>query len=592
MKVKSIVKQFATNNIKLVFSVIITFFFNIVFSIAIPICVGLLFSRFKILDSSMDNFTTLANQTTRAALDQQNFYMILTVVILSVSVVGAVVFKYLRVHACDSFGDKLTNELKETIYGTILKSDLNEVLSHDNKELKSIIDEDCRRIGHQYFGSHLFKLLYYTLLSFISLIAAFAFDPKVGSVCIVSIPVLYFVSSAIEKHKNKVIASYDELQNKENECLDYTLENVKSIKIRNGIASEENNYRNISQNVEKNLRKVDTFTNQAISMPYIASYAIAIIIILSIAAYTYFYNDAMSYGIIVGSVATVSLFYYSLRNCIPPFLDKQHIEQTYEKLDNLLSMKLENRSESINSFEEIYGLKFSNVSYESKKKNVQDVFNVDFEVKKGERLAILGLGNCGKTTIADLCIKINRPTSGSITINNCDLMKVNTYYLRDIVTYVPQDINPLDGTIENNIIYPFKLDEYKYNEALNKCYLKELLLSLPDRDQENINHPNLTEADHQKIVLANAIYKDSPIIILDDATSKLDNQSENKIIDEFLKLKNKILIVATSKIAIANKCDKILLLSNGKVLEYGKTDELLENKRSVYYKMTKNVVNK
>ena len=132
MKVKNLVKQFATNHMKLIFSLIITFFFNIVFSIAIPISLGMLFAKFKDLDESMADFTKLANQAARSNLDTQNFYMIIIVIVLGISIVGATVFNYLRIHSCNKFGKKLTNELKETIYGAILRSDLNEVLN--NKE--------------------------------------------------------------------------------------------------------------------------------------------------------------------------------------------------------------------------------------------------------------------------------------------------------------------------------------------------------------------------------------------------------------------------------------------------------------------------
>ena len=114
-------------------------------------------------------------------------------------------------------------------------------------------------------------------------------------------------------------------------------------------------------------------------------------------------------------------------------------------------------------------------------------------------------------------------------------------------------------------------------------------MNLPKRDQENALNINLSPADIERIGLANAFYKDSPIIILDEATNKLDNTSEKEILEEFFKLKNKMMIITSSRIATLTKCDKILILNDGKVVEFGKTNELLSNSRSAFSKMMNEV---
>ena len=153
------------------------------------------------------------------------------------------------------------------------------------------------------------------------------------------------------------------------------------------------------------------------------------------------------------------------------------------------------------------------------------------------------------------------------------------------MTYVPEEYHLLNTTIEENVTYPLSLDEYKYNDALNKCKLKDLIFSLPQRDETNARLANLSAADIQKISLANAFYKESSIIILDDATSKLDSVTEEAIMNEFYKLKNKISIVITSRINTVVKCDKILIISNGRVVEYGTVEELLSRRNSTFAKM-------
>ena len=266
------------------------------------------------------------------------------------------------------------------------------------------------------------------------------------------------------------------------------------------------------------------------------------------------------------------------------------VEEEYEKLDRIFSTKIEFRSETIPSLEEVHSLKFNAVSFDYSNYGLDDKVHldkIDFEIKKGEKLGIIGLPGSGKTTIADLITKIIRPKQGNVLINNCDINKLNTTYLRDIVTCIAQDFELLDTSIEDNITYPLSMDEYKYNDSLNKCRLKDLIFSLPDRDATNARKAKLSASDIQKIAMAHAFYKDSPIILLDDATSKLDTITEDEIMNEFFKLKNKISIVISNRINSIVKCDKVLIISNGKVSEYGRVDELLANKNSAFAKMTK-----
>ncbi|HBP25786.1 MAG TPA: hypothetical protein DD618_02410 [Acholeplasmatales bacterium] len=190
----------------------------------------------------------------------------------------------------------------------------------------------------------------------------------------------------------------------------------------------------------------------------------------------------------------------------------------------------------------------------------------------------------------DLVTKLIRPRDGVISINNCDLNKMNTFYLRDIITAVPQEISLMDDTIANNITYPMAFDEYKYNDALNRSGLKDILSTLENKDQTRIDKNSQFSNDfRQRIVLANAFYKDSKIFVLNEATSYLDVRSEEAIMKEFYKLKNKIAIVMSDKVYNILNCDKVLIISEGRVLEYGKVQDLLQNKDSEFNRMIKKV---
>jgi ABC-type multidrug transport system fused ATPase/permease subunit len=135
-----------------------------------------------------------------------------------------------------------------------------------------------------------------------------------------------------------------------------------------------------------------------------------------------------------------------------------------------------------------------------------------------------------------------------------------------------------------------EFDEYKYNDALNRSGLKDILNEYEDRDQTILKEDDpKTREMIELITLANAFYKDSKIFVLNDATSGLDARSEDAILKEIFKLKNKMIILMSNKTYNVVNCDKILIIENEQVLEYGKVSELLQDRNSAFSKLIKKV---
>lgn len=594
MKTKAIIKQFFTNNVGMIFSLSIILLLNLIFTISLPILTKYIVMELQDIIALTAEYGVTANPlpvTENLSNEIYNSQVILVILTIAFALAISfyVLFTSLKKKKIIQFGNALTVELKKNVYSSIIRSDLNEIENFEKEDLKNKIINQTKKIGQDYYANHLITLIYSFALAFASLIIAFALDATIGLVCLLCAPVLYLVVGSIDKASAKRIENYKNNIQNQNDMLDYSISNLKNVKIRNGLDKEESRYNELAKKIQRNYSTNTTLDIISKTGSYAILFIGTFFIIIGLVAYNFFVNPSKNICDGITETYAVALFFFNLRTCLITFYDKQNIDCEFESLSKVLELKLENRSETINSIDEIYSLRFSNVSYYSENQKGQEINNVDFELKKGERLGILGMNTSGKTIITDLTTKVIRPTSGSITINNCDLLKINTYYLRNIITYIPQNFTLLDTTVEGNIIYPLNLDEYKYNEALNKCFIKDMLLNLPNRDKENVMEAKLSEAEKQKIALANAIYKDSPIIVLDDATTRLDSQTESKIMDEFFKLKNKIEIIASSQINIVSKCDKVLLLSNGKVLEYGKTEDLLNNKNSVFYRMYNNV---
>ncbi|MFA5543874.1 MAG: ABC transporter ATP-binding protein, partial [Bacilli bacterium] len=405
-----------------------------------------------------------------------------------------------------------------------------------------------------------------------------------------TLPIYYFSIRMIKKALKNSASRRDQAIENQNKLINENFNKLKSIKLLNGIDTEEDKYSKLIRRIERNNRKDYSLRNY--SSGFASSFLVDIIfsIVIWVGAYSIIIENASEQiGTILVSFMIIPQIFSSFEKLIDYKIHPDNIYGFAEELDEIYSLRPENRADTVQQLDEIYSLKFKDVSFDYGINTKFNLDGIDFEIKKGERLGILGMANSGKTTISDLLTKIIRPKSGSILLNNCDLNKINSYYLRELITVVTQSNQIINDTIEHNITYPLPFDEYKYNDALNKTGLKSIIANLDKKDQTFIssNSKVLTESEKQIVSIANAFYKDSKIFIIDEATSKLDLKTELDIINEFYKLKNKIMIVMSNRIANLIKCDKIIVLNNGRIVEYGKTSELLSDQKSALYRMTK-----
>ena len=582
MKAKSIIKNYISNNIGSVLSLVIVASLTIAFKIFSPICMNI------VVDLSISDFSGNTDK------------IILFTSLMGLSTVCSFIFDSIRQSKTIKLGNEITSDLRTNCFQAIMKSELFEINKFEKDDISDIVVDSTHLVGDQYIGSRISKLIYFGCSVVAMLITMFALQPLFGFVTLVTLPIIYL----IVKYLNKISAKRTSIYISKKENHEYIIqdhfEQLKTIKTRNGISKETNDYKKVLSDNKKAFAK-DVYLkdiNQSVTTTLFIGLTWLSFLIMGC---VYIYEDPtiVNVGRVIGSiVASIALspkIFSIYKQLLDVYFVNMNIEVHFQKIDSILNIKAESRSETIPSLEEVHSLKLNNVSFDYSNYGIANKVSldkVDFEIKKGEKLGIIGLPGSGKTTIADLITKVIRPRQGNVLINNCDINKLNTYYLRDIVTYVPQSFELLDASIEENIIYPLTLDEYKYNDALNKCHLKDKIFSLSNRDETNAREADFSNADIQKIALANAFYKDSPILILDDATSKLDATTENDIMSEIYKLKNKITIIISNRITNLANCDKILIINNGKVAEYGKAEDLLADHHSSFSRMMQETQNR
>ena len=226
-------------------------------------------------------------------------------------------------------------------------------------------------------------------------------------------------------------------------------------------------------------------------------------------------------------------------------------------------------------------IKFVNVSFNYKNNKNEVLKNINLEIKGGKMSALVGHSGAGKSTILNLIPRFFNTSKGDILIDNQSIYQSNINSLRQSISLVSQDTTLFDDTIKNNVGYanPHATDEEIINAAKN-ALADEFIEKLPQKYNTEIgeNGVRLSGGEKQRISIARAILKKTPLILLDEATSSLDSETEDKIQKGLSYLtKNKTTLVIAHRLSTILNCEKIFVLDKGELVSQGNHEELLKN---------------
>ena len=206
--------------------------------------------------------------------------------------------------------------------------------------------------------------------------------------------------------------------------------------------------------------------------------------------------------------------------------------------------------------------------------------NFNLNIASGERVGLVGSSGAGKSTITKLLLRFADTVEGSILIDGQDIKNITQNELRSVISYVPQESILFHRTIRENISYskPNATDE-EIIAVAKKAHADEFVSKLPHGYDTLVGERGvkLSGGERQRIAIARAMLKDSPILVLDEATSSLDSISESYIQEAFGELmKGKTTIVIAHRLSTIQKMDRIIVLDRGQILEEGTHQELLK----------------
>ncbi len=314
---------------------------------------------------------------------------------------------------------------------------------------------------------------------------------------------------------------------------------------------------------------------------------IGILLVLGIGG-TWALKGTMSIGTIFLFISYITRLFEPLRGLSEQINLIERAFASSERIFGILGMKTElsdKETYNLGTISKEIQFKDIHFAYEDNEWVLKDI---NFIIKKGEKIALVGETGGGKTSIISLLLKFYEPQTGMILIDNIKASNINRYSLRSQISLVPQDVVLFPGTVLDNLrLFNSEITPERVFESSKRARIHDLIRSLPEGYNTNLIEQgiNLSFGERQLISFARALVFDPQLVILDEATSSVDPESE-RLIQEGMKelLKGRTAIIIAHRLTTTRLADRIIVIHNGRIVEQGTHRELISRK-GYYYRL-------
>jgi ATP-binding cassette subfamily B protein len=393
-----------------------------------------------------------------------------------------------------------------------------------------------------------------------------------------------YYGNAIEKR-------FDEKQQAFSELTDQVQESISGIRVIKAFVQERKELKEFAKanlkNKERNLRVVKL---QAFIMPLLdILIGISSVITLLYGGYLTIQGD-ITIGRFIAFNQYINMLVWPMIATGDSITFFSQGIASIKRIQNIFNEKPEIYEEKyVKPVEQLNGkIEFKELSFRYTEENTEVLKQISLTVEQGNTLAILGRTGSGKTTIANLLLRLYNAPKGSILLDGYEIREIPLKTLRENIAYVPQDNFLFSDTLQNNIAFGSETKDLELvHKAAKEANIHENIMNFPLQYATLVGERGVTLSGGQKqrSSIARALMKDAPILILDDALSAVDTDTEEQILTNLKEnRKGKTTIIIAHRISTIQNADKILVLDSGIMAEYGTHEELLE-KRGIYADM-------
>ena len=499
------------------------------------------------------------------------------------------IFLYLKNLTMSYVQLRIVTHLRNRVYGHLQTLSLSFFHRRKSGDLSSIVTHDVSQLN-QSIGTTFQKIIVEPINILAFTILLFIISWKLMLVALVIIPFSQFVIQTIGKSiRRKARRNTKQIGG----ILSIITENLSTVRIVKAFSMEKNEISRFNQESWKYFELLFRSSKlRLMSSPIIETIGVSMAVIL-----LWLGGSEVMVGSSLSSEDFLR-FMFLLFSMLGPIrsLSNVHItlQNGYASAERIFEV-LDEKTEVVDSGENELKyleseLKFENVSFNYGEGSFQ-LSNINFQIDKGETIAVVGPSGAGKSTIADLIPRFYDVKKGKIIIDGRDIRKYKIDSLRKMMGIVTQETILLNTSIRDNIIYGSddEVDEKKMLKAADGANACEFINDLEFQYDTIIGERGvkLSGGQQQRMAIARAIYKNPSLLILDEATSSLDTKSERLVQNALDNLmKNRTVLVIAHRLSTIKNADKIIVIDEGKIVEAGTHDELY-NAGGTYYRLYK-----
>lgn len=444
-------------------------------------------------------------------------------------------------------------------------------------DLMNRISEDVGKV-RMYVG----PAVMYTINTFIrfTIVIAYMYNvsPRLTLYTILPLPVLSYVIFKLSSEINKRSTIFQQYLSK---ISSYTQEIFSGIRVIKAYSLENQHQENIVElSEESKTKSMNLARVQALFGPLmLALIGVSNLVVIYFGGMMYINGSIKTIGTIAEFILYVNMLTWPVASLGWVSSMVQEAEASQKRINEFLKIETEiSNNEAENSI--IKGdIDFKNVSFIYDDTNIQALKSVSFSINRGETIAILGKTGSGKSSILSLISRLYDVSKGEILIGGKDVRDLNLFNLRESIAYVPQDAFLFSDSIKNNIKFGKEdATDEEVITAAKQAVIHDNIVNFNKQYETILGERGITLSGGQKqrVSIARAIIKDAEILLLDDCLSAVDTETEEAILNNLLEFcENKTTIIVSHRVSSAKNADKIIILDEGKIIEQGSHNQLI-----------------